>query len=66
MIACRTLMFFMITVTGRAIPFSSLCDAYRTRGKGAFESQELAADGIILDMTFSESRYDHDCVLQNL
>jgi len=33
-----------------------LLDAYRARGKAAFEDEELAADGIILDMAFSESR----------
>eukprot|EP00794_Sanderia_malayensis_P011226 gene11226-12405_t len=34
----------------------SLQDAFRNRNKGSFESEELAADGIILDMAFCTSR----------
>ncbi|XP_065055672.1 uncharacterized WD repeat-containing protein alr2800-like isoform X1 [Rhopilema esculentum] len=34
----------------------SLQDVFRNRAKGAFESEELAADGIILDLAYSDSR----------
>ena len=33
-----------------------LQDVFRNRAKDAFESEALAADGIILDLAYSESR----------
>ncbi len=32
-------------------------DAFRSRSKGSFESQELAADGIILDLAYNPTGY---------